>query len=179
MRYVCIFCGRESDVIRVELPKTFTAYQYLQAGHGACKQCASMLKDERIRRSSWIWDRDGIKLISDPLSALLNPPDPPFRIYITKAKRKHGWIRVVNKVNHSRERFWVGFEEELLLTNRIQLKDMIDFARALREKGVLKAELTRGELRVKSFEKVGWESQQKLKEFAGNLVWNMVVSLIE
>lgn len=95
----CVFCGSENAENLIVFPSTFTAYQFLQAGNKACPRCAEMFKDPKYRRNSWIIRKGKFKAIKNVPDFLLNLPSPPFFLYLTKLKRKHGWIRAVQSAS--------------------------------------------------------------------------------
>jgi hypothetical protein len=112
----CVFCGAEGATEKVTFPSTFTAYQLLQAGDKACKRCAEMFHDPKYRRNCWIMKGDGSFWVLDkPLKALGNLPNPPFLLYLTRTKRKHGWIRSVQNPVLDKSKFILVVDEEKVL----------------------------------------------------------------
>jgi len=117
----CIFCGeRFEEGYPPRLLGNFTAQQWLQAGDGICPRCHGFLKTPEARRTSWLirgpeMRVDLLEPLERPLETLLNPPETPFRLYLTRQRRKHGWIRLLRCPALSRRRFPVAFEEELII----------------------------------------------------------------
>jgi hypothetical protein len=140
----CIFCQESVEQgYPPELPGNFMSQQWLQAGNCICNRCYEFLKEPRTRKTCWLikgpeMQIDLLEPIEKPLETLLNPPDPPFRLYLTKAKRKHGWIRLIKNPAMSRGRFPVSFEESLIWVNLEEAKRMHVEAVNLRERGVRK-----------------------------------------
>lgn len=174
----CIFCGRDIETVPIKLPKTFTAYQLLQAGSGGCVQCVEMLRDPKFRRNCWVL-KDGVfTVLEDPLAALLRPPEPPFVMYLTKRKRKHGWIVAVQNPALSRARFFVGFEERKVLVEPRKLRCMVDFAAGLRGRGVPKKVLLNGFPLASVVRKYGLTRGEtaKLARLQYNWLWRVCVA---
>jgi len=172
----CIFCGAEASV-NVVFPKTFTAYQFLQAGSKACLRCAEMFVDPKCRRNSWILRNGNLETVNDPLIFLVNLPDPPFCLYLTKKKRKHGWILAVQNPVLNRDRFILIVDEEKILFEREKFVEFEAFAHSLRKKGVPKKVLLGGMPlpSVKRKYDLSWEECSKLRGLQRNSLWRVVV----
>jgi len=123
--------------------------------------------------------RDGVThLLKDPLAKLLNPPKPPFWIYLTKAKRKHGWIRIIDKPALNRDRFQIAFEEQLVLVNREYLAQSVKNVRDLRQLKIPKAELLSGQLSPRSMSRLLDHAQSImsiLQHLKGDPLWEIAV----
>ena len=147
----CVFCSESVDngyPLKV-IPRTFTAWQWLQAGSCICERCYNFLKTPAVRRNSWIirgneMTVDRIEFLEKPLQTLLNPPDPPFRLYLTKQRRKHGWIRLIHNPALNRSFFLIAFEEDLIRIDLHTATKMHKHALLLLEKGLSKKDLLHG-----------------------------------
>lgn len=111
----CYLCGRDTDRGHREPPSdAFTAWATVYSGSVLCERCYPVLHDRRFRARSWLATAAGVRF-TEPgedrrwlLETLLDPPEPPFALYLTRAGKKQGWISLVRYVSTSRERYWVG-----------------------------------------------------------------------
>jgi hypothetical protein len=108
---------------------------------------------------------------------LQKPPVPPFALYFTRTWKKQGWTRLVTRINYSRDRFIVGFDY-----------DIIDIDAGIRDhyftqideyfkRGLSKAELLTGEVKPKTFEKVGMDQSilNQLQQVKDDPLWDLCV----
>jgi len=183
MKNKCVFCVEhfENGYPLSVIPKTFTAQQWLQAGSGVCERCYTFLKTPEARRNSWIIKGEKMKwenavLLDDPLSILLSPPAPPFRLYLTKQKRKHGWIRLIHNPALKRIKFPVAYEEDLFIVDVATIRHMHKIAASLMEKGASKKDLLYGFSAGKAI-KLGVSPAEicAVQQFKGNRLWEVVV----
>jgi len=179
----CIFCGKFfKNGHPNKLPENFMSHQFLQAGNGICSRCYAFLKSSEARRNSWIirgpeMRVELIETLENPLGTLLNPPDTPFRLYLTRKKRKHGWIRLLLNPAMSRSLFWVAYEEDLILVDTEKANKFHGLVERLREKGVKKSSLKLGipigEIRRRG---ITFQEVTKVRQKIGNPLWEVVVS---
>jgi len=109
------------------------------------------------------------------LKYLTEPPHPPFAIYITKSGKKQGFLHLINRVNYSRERYYLAYEDTLLFVTRSDLVEMADVAAKARALKFSKKELLT-EPTVKHWEHR--ELCEQIIEFSKNPVWEVVVYAI-
>jgi len=175
----CIFCGAilEADSKIVKFPETFTAYQFLQAGSGACSRCAEMFVDPKFRRNSWIIKGREFTVLEDPLGTLLNLPEPPFILYLTKGKRKHGWIRAVQNPVLSRDRFILVVDEDKVVFERDVFAGLNGFADQLLDRGVPKSVLLGGMPAASAVRKFSLSRGEcgRLRELHHNSLWRICI----
>ncbi|MEM4454445.1 MAG: hypothetical protein QXT28_07035 [Thermofilaceae archaeon] len=172
----CVFCGSNAPTHPVSFPETFTAYQFLQAGSGACSRCLEMFRDPKYRRNNWIITRDGeFRVLENPIEVLLNPPSPPFYIYLTRTRRKHGWILAVNYPALSRDKFFVTVDEERVFVDRQKLEEYWRLYRCFRDKGLRKKDFF--SLSPASARKLRLtrEEVQALRTLSDDRLWRLVV----
>ncbi len=176
-RAACVFCGSGNAEVAVAFPSTFTAYQFLQAGDKACPRCAEMLTDPKYRRNSWII-RDGkFEVITNVADFLLNLPDPPFFLYLTKTRRKHGWIRAVQNPVLNKHRFFLVVDEDKILFDDRVYAELYAFCSDLYARGIPKAVMVGGmpEPSVMRRYRLTWGEAFKLRELQYNPLWRVVV----
>ena len=134
----CVFCGSPEARAIIVFPATFTAYQLLQAGDKACIRCAEMFQDAKFRRNCWILKDGVVTVLEDPLRALDALPEPPFLLYFTKQKRKHGWILAVQNPVLCKDKFILVVDEEKILFNRSTFDNYHDISRRLLDSDIPK-----------------------------------------
>lgn len=173
----CVFCGSTSSLEKVVFPQTFTAYQLLQAGDQACKQCHAMFTDPKYRRNCWVTRKGNLEFIRDPLDFLLNLPEPPFLLYLTKGKRKHGWIRTVQNPVLSINRFVLSVDENTIYFDSKVYGELLGFCNGLFDRGVPKKVLLGGMPQPSIMRKYGlsWAEYYRLRELKGNQLWRVIV----
>lgn len=115
----CMVCGSEmTDGLRISdlVSDDFSNHNRLLAGNGVCPPCAYLFSDRFFRKRGWLASASGFTWFSaenkaERLNAILNPPEPPFFIYITRAGKKQSWMTCLHRVATSRERFWLSHED--------------------------------------------------------------------
>ena len=83
---------------------------------------------------------------------------------------------LANKVNYSRNHYFIAFEDQLVFVDEQQLREMVEVAREARKVGFSKEELLNGPKTVR------WqypELCEKILSFLGNPLWEVVVFAIE
>ena len=128
----CILCGRHTEHgHEIKLSDNFTAWNVLQEGEVICEYCYTLVKNQDFRRHSWFLTEGEVRFLKrdEVLSVLQNPPEPPFVIYITKTGKKQGYLQLINRVNYSRDRYAIAFDDKLVFIDRRELQGMIDLAK--------------------------------------------------
>jgi hypothetical protein len=174
----CIFCGSSDATEQVKFPDTFTAYQMLQAGSHACKRCHTMFTTGIYRRKCFIIKNGEFTEITDVLAFLQNMPQPPYTLYVTKQKRKHGWINAVQNPVLNTERFILCVDEEKIFFNRPKFNKLIAFLNQLWGRGIHKCTMLGGYPSVGIIRKFGLtrEECQQLETLQGDRLWQFVVA---
>ena len=175
----CVFCGAKAS-IPVVFPETFTAYQLLQAGDKACELCAGMFVDPVFRRNCWIWCFDGVfRRVADPLGLLHGGlPAPPFLLYLTKKKRKHGWILSVQNPVLNRDKFILVVDEEKIMFERSRFEEYYVFCKRLFDMHAIPKSILLGGMPKPSDIKrycLAWADCFKLRSYERDMLWRCVV----
>lgn len=176
----CIFCGLEtSRGHKAELKDTFTAYDLIQGGSCICPECWHVYNEQMYRKKAWVVTlstfaevkRDGAKEL------LLNPPEPPFVIYLTQTWKKQGWLNLINRVQESQTDYTIGLDYDLIEVNTQKLDEYCTLIGELIEKKIMKTELQTGQIKAKSYEKLGYDMEliEKIKILVGNPLWNLAI----
>lgn len=126
----CVFCGVPASVPWIPKP-TFTAFQLLQAGDKACERCAVIVEDAKFRRNCWVMRGGEWHKIDDVLGFLADMPLPPFVLYLTLQKRKHGWILAVQNPVLSVNRFILCVDEDKIFFDRQKFNTYLAFLESL------------------------------------------------
>lgn len=173
----CVFCGSSDATEQVKFPDTFTAYQMLQAGSHACKRCHTMFTTGIYRRKCFIIKNGEFTEITDVLAFLQDMPEPPFTLYVTKQKRKHGWINSVQNPVLNLERFILCVDEEKIFFNRPEFNELISFLESLWPKKLPKVILKGGYPPaglIRKYMLTRLECQ-KLESLKSNRMWHFIV----
>lgn len=172
----CVICGFETSKGHpVDFSDNFTAWALLQEGNCICEYCYELIKNQDYRRKSWIAGSDGIKFLrqEEVLPTMLDPP-VPFAMYITRTGKKQGFLHLVNRVNYSKDRYFVAFDDELIFVDRRRLEEMVKVAEEARKLGFSKSDLVNPSVRR-------WRHRglcERILRFSGDPVWQVVVYAI-
>lgn len=174
----CIFCGQPHADTSVIFPPTFTAYQLLQAGNHSCKLCDRMFTDAKYRRKNFTVKNEQYIEVSDALSYLQNMPQPPYILYFTKQKRKHGWINAVQNPVLNTEQFILCVDETKILFNRQEFNKLSEILSQLWSKELPKKVLLNGYPNTSTIRKyqLSRKECQMLRNLQSNRMWQFMVS---
>jgi len=189
----CVFCGAKAS-IPVVFPETFTAYQLLQAGDKACSRCAEMFRDPKFRRNCWFMIGTVWAKIEDPLAFLdymlvalklelaadprFASDPPPFVLYLTKKKRKHGWILSVQNPVLNRDKFILVVDEEKIMFERSRFEEYYVFCKRLFDTHAIPKSILLGGMPKPSDIKrycLAWADCFKLRSYERDMLWRCVV----
>lgn len=146
---VCCVCGKNTDNgYDIPFSDNFTGYSFLTHGDCACPHCYTFFKTPEFRRYSWVATTDEVRFLkrSEIGNIILNPPKPPFFLYITQTGQRQGWLSAFKFISYSEERFfiatdWVG----TIFADINNIRNMYKLIRVLREMKVSKTALRTGE----------------------------------
>ena len=174
----CIFCGSSDAAEQVKFPDTFTAYQMLQAGSHACKRCHTMFTTGIYRRKCFIIKNGEFTEITDVLAFLQNMPQPPYTLYVTKQKRKHGWINAVQNPVLNTERFILCVDEEKIFFNCLEFTELTEFLNHLWLKELPKGILLGGYPPAGLIRKYKLTRKEciRLRDLKSNRMWQFIVT---
>lgn len=115
-----------------------------------------------------------------PREALLEPPEPPFAIYLTRTWKKSGWqsmVRAGGGVSMSRAVFLCGFDYDPVMVDRKLLAEYLAEIDGLREQKVSKTELSSGQLGIRSLERIHFDENvvRRLRDVASDPLWSLAV----
>ena len=176
----CIFCGQDTEHgHKAELKDTFTAYDLIQGGSCICPECYHVYNEQMYRKKAWAVTPSTFTEVkwSGAKELLLNPPEPPFVIYLTQTWKKQGWLNLINRVQESKTNYTIGLDYDLIEVNTVKLEEYCTLISELIEKKIMKSELQTGNFRSKSYEKLGYDMEmvEKIKVLVGNPLWNLAI----
>jgi len=184
----CIACGRHTARgIPARLPDTFTAAYKLYNGSTLCECCAPLFKERSLRNRSWVASRTEFRYIqrNEWRAALIEPPEPPFAIYLTLSGQKYGYLPLIRRISTNRDRYWLAtdWQESPILIHRAQLAELIPIAQQLRARGVPKTQLLTAQFEPTTVAKAikeGWEALLgTIEQLGGNPTWEVTVYAVD
>jgi len=184
----CVACGMDTTSgTPAQLPDTFTTAYKLYAGSVLCPHCAPLFREKSLRTHSWMASQAEFLYLgrTEWLTALLEPPEPPFAIYLTLGRQKYGFLPLIRRVSTSRERYWLGtdWNESALLICRERLIDFLSLAKQLREHGVPKAQMLSAQFAPTTVAKAlkeGWKALLgDAEQLRGDPHWEVMVYAVE
>lgn len=157
----CGLCGAStSRAIKAKdvVSGHFTDWNYV-TGDYICPRCARNLG---LYKYSFIETPTDIKLynIREMADAVINPPEPPFKIVISKSQKKHLFYKA--RWGWSRNNYPINLEEETIIVNRATLSKQFAFISALLALGEIKAGLAEGHIRLETLQQVGKDALKLL-----------------
>jgi len=176
----CIFCGLDTKHgHKAELKDTFTAYDLIQGGSCICPECWHVYNEQMYRKKAWVVTQSTFCEVKrgGAKELLLNPPEPPFVIYLTQTWKKQGWLNLINRVQESKTNYTIGLDYDLIEVNPVKLDEYCNIISEILEKKVTKTELQTGQFKAKSYEKLGYDIEliEKIKILVGNPLWNLAI----
>lgn len=180
----CVWCGQNTTKgLPINFSNNFTGYSWLVAGNCLCPWCHEVFTRPELRRSSWLATAAGAtSLTRDKVrDLLLEPPDPPWYLYIAKAGKKQSWLSAARAINRSRETYRLSAEwqDMPINTTRQEVGDLFVLAEQLRQAKVSKSELISGQMRMTTWQRAIDAGQQHLlrqaQAQARRPIWEVVV----
>lgn len=186
----CCICKKHTENgFKKKFSGTFTCADYISNGDVICPKCYYLVKNSNeYRRTMFLLtEKELIKFKKkEAKEIVLNLPNEPFYIYLTKTWQKIGWIRmneVYNTDNQSEINFLIDYD--IVRTNTAELYDMMDFIKQLRDLKIPKAVLETGNLEMHHYRKLITEFGNqaarkilnKIKMNANSPVWDLALYL--
>ncbi|MFW9872930.1 MAG: hypothetical protein ACFFG0_07500 [Candidatus Thorarchaeota archaeon] len=179
----CVLCGRTTENgNKIDFSSKFTNWNLLQSGNCLCPNCYELSRNQTYRRKMWYVNREDIIFFKkeDILNVLLKPPKPPFAIYVTKTWKKQGFLKLINKVNLSSNRFFLGYDMKVILIVLKKFKEMVLIAKELRKKNITKTELRTGHFYASHFKNVELSLIMRIRqEFVKTPQWELIIDSIK
>ncbi|RLJ04212.1 MAG: hypothetical protein DRP08_02250 [Candidatus Aenigmatarchaeota archaeon] len=154
----CVWCGLETkEGHKIKVSDNFTGWSYFGHGNCMCPYCYSFFCNQNFRRRSWFATEKETRFIkrNEVLGILLEPPQLPWFLYIVKNGQKQGWLSCIHKVNFTHDVFYIAYEpfEQPVMTTRRQVEQLSFLIERLRALKISKAEIQKGEFKMKTWER--------------------------
>lgn len=179
----CVVCGRLTHQgLEIDFSKRFTNWNLLQGGNCICPSCYELTRNQSYRRSMWVVNKEGITFFKkkEMLYHILNPPEPPFAMYLTRTWKKQGFFKLINKINYSRDNYTTTLDMQLIQVNREKATEMKEIAEALRKEKITKTELTSGQFYSHRYDILDPSLIYKIKqEYIKNPLWELIVYAVK
>lgn len=185
----CYICALDTEQGQRRPPSDmFTAWASCAQGDVLCPDCARTLNWRDVRMFSWLATPEGVRFEGRGdrqwlWDVLMDPPDPPFAVYVTQGGQKQGWISGARQVTTSVWSMailtdWTDRPVILKDEDRLRYGDLI---LRLRGRKVSRKVLISGEappgLWAKAI-KEGWGDDLRLAlTYAGDPRWDVMVSV--
>lgn len=152
-KVTCGICQRSAEQgipVKKIVSANFTDWAYV--GEYVCEECSRLFS---LYFYSYEVSPDGIKLFNarEASAQILGPHKAPFRIIITKSRKKHLFYRSV--LNYKDDAFCINLEDEQILTTKQRMQELFDFVECMMALGQSKMQMADGELSMQVATKVG------------------------
>jgi len=183
----CCLCGmRTKEGFAAGFSNNFTGYSFLMHGNCLCPWCFAFFKNQDFRKKSWVATEHNVTFLKrvECGEVLVNPPQPPFFIYISKTGQRQGWLSALRYVSYSRDYFCVStdFVGHFWVTIK-EVKSAREILIKLREKKVSKTILRTGEYSMYIYKRAvqeGWEDDLvEIKKWIRKPIWEVMVYVAE
>lgn len=183
----CYICGRRTDHGHRQPPSSlFTDWARCVGGDVRCPACSACLSHRSVRHVPWLVTTEAFRPHTKAdhgwlWQTIMDPPEPPYALYVTRSGQKQGWLAIVHQVSQSRAMAigtdWTDAPVWITDRERATLGPLI---LRLRERGVGKRDLARGVSFAKTWQDAianGWDDDLiAAKRQAGNPAWEVMVS---
>jgi hypothetical protein len=150
----------------------------LQAGDKACIQCHTMFTTGQYRRKCYYIKNGIFTEVMDVLGFLSALPEPPFVLYLTRAKRKHGWINAVQNPVLNQNKFILCVDEDKIFFDRTKFIEYLAFLETLWIREIPKGVMLGGYPSAGLIRKFGFNHVecQQLEKLQSDRLWQFVVT---
>ena len=186
----CCICHKHTtDGFKKKFGGNFTCADYVSTGDVICPECQYLVRNSNeYRRTMFLLTEDELIKFKkkEAKNIVLNLPNKPFYIYLTKTWQKIGWIRmneVYNPNNTGEIKFLIDYDIVQAPLNR--LTRTMEFIKKIRELKIPKTVLETGELEMHHYRKMVAEYGaktarkylKKIKNNARTPVWDLALYL--
>ena len=158
-RGVCIVCSEFTEYgVEPPVSNNFMGWNQFFTGNCMCPECAVLFSDQTFRKKSWVASPGYFETFKNDqaLQILLNPPPPPFFIYIAKIGQRQSWLSCLRLVASNPNRYWFSHENysSPIFFERERAEVFAEMARQGLNMGIPKSELTKAEFSAQTWKKV-------------------------
>lgn len=154
---ICVVCGGKTEEGHpLPFSDNFTGYSYLTYGDCMCPHCFTFFKDQNFRKKSWVVTEKQVNFLKrcEIIAEIIDPPEPPFAIYITQTGQRQGWLNGMKFINYSQDRFYIMTDfAGCILADRKEAHIMNEIIKALRVRKVSKTQLRTGDFTMYIYKK--------------------------
>ena len=186
----CCICQKHTTTgFKKKFSGTFTCADYISHGEVICPECQYLVKNSNeYRRTMFLLTEDELIKFKkkEAKEIVLNLPNKPFYIYLTKTWQKIGWIRmneVYNENNKGEINFLIDYD--IVRVNLDTLTETMKYIKRLRDLKIPKTVLETGQLEMHHYRKLTAEfgniAARKIlnivKKNANNPIWDLALYL--
>ena len=186
----CCICQKHTTTgFKKKFSGTFTCADYISHGEVICPECQYLVKNSNeYRRTMFLLTEDELIKFKkkEAKEIVLNLPNKPFYIYLTKTWQKIGWIRmneVYNENNKGEINFLIDYD--IVRVNLDTLTETMKFIKRLRDLKIPKTVLETGQLEMHHYRKLTAEFGNiaariilnNVKKNANNPIWDLALYL--
>lgn len=186
----CCICKKHTTTgFKKKFSGNFTCADYISNGDVICHKCYYLVKNSNeYRRTMFLLtEKELIKFKKkEAKDIVLNLPNKPFYIYLTKTWQKIGWIRmneVYNQDNQNEINFLIDYD--IVRVNLDTLTETMKFIKQLRDLKIPKTVLETGQLEMHHYRKLTSEFDNNvarsyikmIKNNANNPIWDLALYL--
>ena len=186
----CCICQKHTTTgFKKKFSGTFTCADYISHGEVICPECQYLVKNSNeYRRTMFLLTEDELIKFKkkEAKEIVLNLPNKPFYIYLTKTWQKIGWIRmneVYNENNKGEINFLIDYD--IVRVNLDTLSETMEFIKQLRDLKIPKTVLETGQLEMHHYRKLTAEFGNiaariilnNVKRNANNPIWDLALYL--
>ena len=186
----CCICKKHTENgFKKKFSGNFTCADYISHGEVICPECQYLVKNSNeYRRTMFLLTEDELIKFKkkEAKEIVLNLPNKPFYIYLTKTWQKIGWIRmneVYNENNKGEINFLIDYD--IVRVNLDTLTETMKFIKQLRDLKIPKTVLETGQLEMHHYRKLTAEFGNiaariilnNVKMNANNPIWDLALYL--
>ena len=186
----CCICKKHTlNGFKKKFSSNFTCADYISNGDVICPKCYYLVKNSNeYRRTMFLLTEDELIKFKkkEAKDIVLNLPNKPFYIYLTKTWQKIGWIRmneVYNQDNQNEINFLIDYD--IVRVNLDTLSETMKFIKKLRDLKIPKTVLETGQLEMHHYRKLTAEFGNiaariilnNVKKNANNPIWDLALYL--
>ena len=186
----CCICKKHAENgFKKKFSGNFTCADYISYGEVICPECQYLVKNSNeYRRTMFLLTEDELIKFKkkEAKEIVLNLPNKPFYIYLTKTWQKIGWIRmneVYNENNKGEINFLIDYD--IVRVNLDILTETMELIKRLRDLKIPKTVLETGQLEMHHYRKLTAEFGNiaariildNVKKNANNPVWDLALYL--
>ena len=186
----CCICKKHTTTgFKKKFSGNFTCADYISNGDVICHKCYYLVKNSNeYRRTMFLLTEDELIKFKkkEAKEIVLNLPNKPFYIYLTKTWQKIGWIRmneVYNENNKGEINFLIDYD--IVRVNLDTLTETMKFIKQLRDLKIPKTVLETGQLEMHHYRKLTAEFGNisariilnNVKKNANNPIWDLALYL--